>query len=103
MSYSMIRTDRFADQLNDLILYIADDTGSIDTALQYLDQLETVILRLRDFPESGSMPRYSLLKRQGYRVLIAQRHLVFYKVDNDNRRIILYAIVDSRREYRNLI
>ena len=103
MSYSMIRTDRFADQLNDLILYIADDTGSIDTALQYLDQLETVILRLRDFPESGSTPRYSLLKRQGYRVLIAQRHLVFYKVDNDNRRIILYAIVDSRREYRNLI
>ena len=103
MSYSMIRTDRFADQLNDLILYIADDSGSIDTALQYLDQLETVILRLRDVPESGSTPRYSLLKRQGYRVLIAQRHLVFYKVDNNNRRIILYAIVDSRREYRNLI
>jgi toxin ParE1/3/4 len=103
MNYAIVRTDRFADQLNDLLLYVADDSGSVDTALHYLDQIETTILRLRDFPESGSMPRYSLLRRQGYRVLILQRHLVFYKVDHDKKRIVLYAIVDSRREYRNLI
>jgi len=36
-------------------------------------------------------------------VLIVERHLVFYKVNEENRTVIIYAIVDGRREYRNLI
>jgi toxin ParE1/3/4 len=61
------------------------------------------IMRLNEFPDSGSIPRYSPLKRQGYRVLIVERHLVFYKVNGESKTITIYAIVDGRREYRNLI
>jgi len=35
-------------------------------------------------------------------VIIADGHLVFYKVHEDNKTVIIYAIVDGRREYRNL-
>lgn len=103
MSYQIVRTDKFNDQLHDIILYIANDSGDIDTALRCLDAIETAVMRLREFPESGSIPRYSLLKRQGYRVLIVERHLVFYKTDKLARRVVLYAVVDSRREYLALV
>lgn len=101
--YKIMRTDKAEDQLRDIIFYIADDSGSIDTALKYLDKIEESINRLKEFSNSGSIPRYSILKKQGYRVVIAEKHLIFYKVNEENKTVIIYAIVDGRREYQNLI
>ncbi len=103
MKYKMIRTDKADEQLREIIFYIADDSGSVDVALHYLDKIETTIKRLADFPMSGSVPRYSILRKQGYRVLIVERHLVFYKVNENDKIVTIYAIVDGRREYKNLI
>lgn len=98
-----MRTDKAEDQLRDIIYYIAGDSGSIDVALKYLDKIEEAINRLKEFPNSGSIPRYSILKKQGYRVIIVEKHLIFYKVNEGNKTVIIYAIVDGRREYKNLI
>lgn len=58
---------------------------------------------LQEFPESGCIPRYSILKKQGYRVLITERHLVFYKINEAEKLVTIYAIVEGRREYLNLV
>lgn len=101
--YKILRTDKAEDQLRDIIYYIADESGSVDIALRYLNKVEEAINHLQDFPNSGSIPRYSILKKQGYRVLILEKYLVFYKVNEEDKTVIIYAIVDGRREYKNLI
>lgn len=103
MKYNILRTDKADEQLREIIFYIADDSGDVDIALAYLDKIETEINRLQDFPESGNILRYSILKKQCYRVLIIEKHLVFYKLDKKEKTVIIYAIVDGRREYHNLI
>ncbi|MCI8306707.1 MAG: type II toxin-antitoxin system RelE/ParE family toxin [Lachnospiraceae bacterium] len=103
MKYNIVRTDKADGQLRDIIFYIADDAGSVDTALNYLNKIEKAIKRLEDFPFSGGIPRYSILRKQGYRVLVAERHLVFYKVNSNENLVIVYAIVDGRQEYKNLL
>ncbi|MFA7078640.1 MAG: type II toxin-antitoxin system RelE/ParE family toxin [Syntrophomonas sp.] len=103
MKYKILRTDKAEEQLREIIFYIADDSGNIDIAIEYLDKIETAINRLQEFPESGSIPRYSILKKQGYRVVIVERHLVFYEINEADKSVIIYAIVDGRREYLNLI
>lgn len=103
MKYSIIRTDKADEQLREIIFYIADDSGSIEIALKYLNKIEKTINSLEDFPMSGSIPRYSILRKQGFRVLVVEKHLIFYKINEDKREVIIYAIVDGRREYRNLI
>ncbi len=103
MKYKIIRTDKADEQLREVIFYIADDSGSIDIALNYLNKIEKAINSLEGFPMSGSIPRYSILKKQGFRVLIVERHLVFYKINEDKKEVVIYAVVDGRREYRNLI
>ena len=103
MKYKILRTDKAEEQLREIIFYIADDSGSIDIALGYLYKIETTINRLQDFPESGSIPRYSILKKQGFRVLIVEKHLVFYKISETDETVIIYAIVDGKREYLNLL
>ncbi len=101
--YQIVRTEKADNQLRDLIYYIADDSGSVDVALKHLDKLEKAMMRLSEFPESGSTPRYAILRKQGYKVLIVEKHLAFYKVENTNKVVTIYAVVDSRQEYRNLI
>lgn len=103
MKYDVMRTDKADEQLREIIFYIADDSGSVDIALNYLDKIEASIKRLEDFPDSGSVPRYSVLRKQGYKVLIVEKHLVFYKTDHEKHIVTIYAIVDGRREYRKLI
>lgn len=103
MKYKIVRTDKADEQIREIIFYIADDSGSIDIALNYLKKIEKALKRLEDFPMSGSVPRYSILRKQGYRVLIVEKHLVFYKVNSDDNIVIIYAIVDGRQEYRNLL
>lgn len=103
MKYKILRTDKAEEQLREIVFYIADDSGDIDIALGYLDKIETAINRLQEFPESGSIPRYSILKKQGYRVVIIEKHLAFYKINEADKLVIIYAIVDGRREYLNLL
>ena len=103
MSYALVRTDQFNDQLRDIVHYIANDTGDVDTALACLSEIEEAVLSLRAFPERGSVPRWSLLKKQGYRVLIVSRYLIFYKVDQAKQQATFYAIADKRRAYQSLL
>jgi len=103
MKYQILRTDKAEEQLREIIFYIVDVSGNIDTALDYLDKIENAVNRLQEFSESGSIPRYSILKKQGYRVLIIERHLVFYKINEEDMTVVIYTIVDGRREYLNLI
>lgn len=103
MTYTVLQTDKARDQLRFAIQYIADSSGSIETALNYLESLEKEMMHLSAAPHMGSYPRYSILKKQGYRVLIVKRHLIFYKVDEQKKQVIIHAVVDSRQQYLHLI
>lgn len=102
MKYDIIRTDKASEQLRDILFYIESDSG-VEVALKYLDKIEKSINKLIDFPELGCVPHYNSLKKKGYRVLIIERHLVFYRVFKEQGMIIIYSIMDARREYLKLI
>ena len=72
-------------------------------ALQKLDELEESIFYLGDHPDIGIIPRYGILRRQGYRVLVLEKNLVFYKGDEERKRVVIYAVVDQRQDYLNII
>ncbi len=103
MKYKIFRTDKASDELYEIIQYIAEDSGSTEAALACLDKLERALLLLGDTPLMGSKPRYSILSKQGYRVLPVESHLVFYKVDEEAHTVTIYAVAFAKREYLNLI
>lgn len=72
-------------------------------ALEKLDELEKQIMSLADNPYIGTAPRYMILRRQGYKVLITKKNLVFYKIDEIQKMVIVYAVVDQREDYLNII
>ena len=44
-----------------------------------------------------------MLKRQGYKVLILQKDLVFYKIDESKKEVMIHAVVDQRQDYLKII
>ena len=102
MKYTIIRTDTADADIRRIILYVAQNFGN-NVALEKLDEIESRILSLADDPYIGTEPRYPVLKRQGYKILILQKNLVFYKIDELNKKIVIYAVVDQRQDYLNII
>ena len=102
MKYHIIRTDTADEGIRKIILYVAANFGN-KVALEKLDDIEANINKLANDPYIGITPRYPLLKRQGYKVLILDKDLVFYKIDEANKEVIIYAVVDQRQDYINII
>ena len=102
MKYKVIRTDTADSLIRNIILHIAENFGR-NVALKKLDDMETAILSLGDHPHIGTEPKYNVLRRQGYLVLILKKDLVFYKVDDQKKQVIVYAGVDQRQDYLSII
>ena len=102
MKYEVIRTDTADAGIRKIILYIAQNFGNT-VALEKLDEIEKRILQLGEDPYIGTNPRYSILRRQGYKVLILEKNLVFYKIDVVNKQVVVYAVIDQRQDYLNII
>ena len=100
--YTVIRTDTADAHIHKIILYIAEEFGT-DVALEKLDELEGQIMGLADNPYLGMDPRYMVLRRQGYKVLVLEKNLVFYKIDETRKIVTVYAVVDQRQDYLNSI
>lgn len=102
MKYEVIRTDTADSLIRRIVLYVAENFGA-DVALEKLDYLEESIMNLGDDPYIGVEPKYNVLKRQGYMVLILEKDIVFYKVDENKKQVIIYAVVDQRQDYLGII
>lgn len=102
MKFEVLKTDTADSHIRGLILYVAENFGT-EVALKKLDELEKSILLLEDNPYLGLTPRYNILKRQGYLVLILEKNLVFYKVFEEKNQVIIYAVLDGRQDYLGII
>ena len=102
MKYEVIRTDTADSLIRKIVLFVAEKFGN-DVALEKLDYIEESIMNLEEDPYIGVEPKYNVLKRQGYLVLILEKDLVFYKVDDDKKQVTVYAVVDQRQDYLSII
>lgn len=102
MKYTIVRTDTADICIRKIVTFIARNFGE-DIALKKLDDLEKNIYLREDNPYLGTIPRYPVLKRQGYQVLILEKNLIFYKINEDKKQIIIYAVVDQGQDYLNII
>ena len=102
IKYKILRTDTADSGLRKIILSIAENFG-VETALEKLDVIEKQIALLGENPLLGTAPHYMVLKRQGYKVLVLDKDLVFYKINEAKQTVIIYAIVDQRQDYLSIL
>lgn len=102
MKYDVIRTDTADSLIRKIILSVAENFGN-KVAEEKLDELENAIMELGNNPYIGEEPKYNILRRQGYKVLITKMDLIFYKIDEGKKQVIIYAVTDQRQDYLSII
>ena len=78
-------------------------TEKMERLIEKLEELERNLLDLGKYPQKCVELRYLVLKRQGYKVLVLEKNLVFYKINEEKQEAIIYAVVDHRPDYLNII
>lgn len=71
--------------------------------MAYYGRVKRAIQLLEEQPFLGRQPRDATIRRQGYRVLIIERQLIFYRADEVKNEIAVVAIVDMRTDYKELV
>lgn len=72
----------------------------VEIAIKVSDHILDVIERLEDFPNSGSLTPDRWLNDQGYRMVIAKKHIAIYRVIEES--VYVYHIADTQTEYTKL-
>ena len=102
MSYVILRTDSADLHIRNIFLRVAENFGNT-VALEKLNEFEKSVSLLSDNPYLGELPRYPAIRRRGYRVLILEKNLVFYTVNDEKKEITVCAVVDQRQDYLKIL
>lgn len=78
--YTVLRTDTADSLIHRIILDVAEKFGA-EVALDKLVELENQNMLLADNPYMGTDPRYMILRRQGYKVLVTENDIVLLGTD----------------------
>jgi addiction module RelE/StbE family toxin len=98
--YNVRITQSAEDDLNEIILYIAQNNPQ--NALKIMKRIQNKISTLECFPEKGGYVPELLKKNiKDYRQLIESPWKIIYNIENDDVNIL--TIVDSRRNLRDIL
>jgi toxin ParE1/3/4 len=98
--FSVTVTQTAEDDIDEIILYIAEDEAAM--ALKILDRLQKAINSLKYFPERGRRVPELLDKNiKEYRELIETPWRIIYKVENNDVRVI--TVIDGRRNVQDIL
>jgi plasmid stabilization system protein ParE len=91
-------SDHFKDDLSLQMDYLSK-VAPKEVVQKTLDSLLTRVEVLKNNPYLGIEPRSSDIKNWGFRVLILDGYLVFYKVDETAKVVMLSSFFSSKQNY----
>lgn len=87
------------EDLSEIIINIARENPQ--AAQKLVVKLEKKLSNLSSFPWMGSVPHDKDVFELGYRFLVIESHIVFYKVEGNN--VFIYRILHGARDYLSLL
>ena len=95
-----VRLLSIAEQdLQELISYLAAE--NFGAAVTTLDRIEAQLQALQRHPFLGRVPNDPKLARLGYRVLVIDNYLIFYKVKG--KTVLIHRVLHGARDFVRLL
>ncbi|MEO8233396.1 MAG: type II toxin-antitoxin system RelE/ParE family toxin [Ignavibacteriota bacterium] len=87
------------EDFSEIINFIAAD--NVKAANDIADKIEEDLLLLSENPLLGRIPRDEEIKNLGYRYLIVQNYIIFYKIEVNS--ILVHRILHQARNYKSIL
>ncbi|MDR3216344.1 MAG: type II toxin-antitoxin system RelE/ParE family toxin [Clostridiaceae bacterium] len=96
-NYELLLSPEALNDLTSISLYIVHELKNPKAAFDIVDKIESTLNHLKQFPFSGVECRID----PKYRMLVIEKYLAFYTVDESNERVnvmrILYGVIDYKK------
>ena len=102
-SYALKFTPIAADDLAGLYQYISEHLVAPKAAANLMEAIETSIMRLQDFPYSGSPVTEDILSSRGYRKLIVENYIVIHLIDEAEKKVVIMRVLYGAQQYEKLL
>ena len=96
-SYSIIIKPQALEDILSIASYIAEESGDLGVALSWEMSIHEHLSRLELFPHG-----YSSAEVQPYRKLIHGRYLIYFRIDADERNVIVCRVVNGMMFLKNV-
>ncbi|RAK08107.1 addiction module RelE/StbE family toxin [Halanaerobium saccharolyticum] len=101
--YSLKITKQAYNDLDNIYSYIVSEFDDKASAKNLLNKIEDKVLRLKQFPLSGSLVADQVLQNKGYRKLIINKYVAFYLVNEDENEVVIMRVLSGRQKYQDFI
>ena len=85
------------------IVSIFRSSGSIKGAERIQAKLNKAFDLLEMFPYAGTLLRDDDIAVMGIRMTVVEKYLVFYKVFEDEKKVVVYRILNGRNKYTAIL
>ncbi len=91
--------------LNDMTEIISSFVmlGSKQGAVRIKDKMNKTVGQLILFPYSGITVPEPKMSKVDFRMVVVEKYLMFYKIFEDEKRVIFYRVLNGRTNYRTLM
>lgn len=100
-TYTVKITSQAQEQLRDIVSYIRYTLQSPETAIRMLNTLEEEIDSLEHFPNRVPLTEEEPWRSQGVHKLPVKNYLVYFWVDEVEKRVQVIGIIYGRRNQRH--
>lgn len=101
MGYVIVYSDKAISDLDDIYEYISSETASESIAQEYVARVLHIIENLEIMPEMGTQLKQVTPIAGGYRFLVAESHLAFYRLEE--KTVYIDRILHKRQEYIRIL
>ena len=102
-NYHLQFTPKAEEDLDAIYGYLFGTLSAASAANKLVENIETGIMRLIEYPFSCQYVFDEPLKARGYRKLIVDNYLVFYLVNEAENQVIIMRILYGASKYQDIL
>lgn len=101
MEYEKYSVEFLPYALNDMTEIISSFTmlGSKQGAVRIKEKINKAVNQILIFPYSGMSVPDDKLSKSGFRMITVEKYLMFYKVFEDEKKVIFYRVLNGSMNY----
>lgn len=96
-------TEKANADLDEIVGYISIELANPKAASDFVDRLQQVIDKIREFPESSPLVSNEYLTKPNVRKQNVNNYIMYYLPDNDSKTIYVLRIVYGKRNMDEIL
>ena len=101
--YSVLITELAQSDLDSIVEYITVQLSNPIAAKDLLDEVETCYSYFRSNPFIYALSTDARLEKEGYRKALIKNYILFFKLFEVEKKVIVYRIIYGARDYQKLL